>query len=241
MRFCLFFFLFSGMSPLGGSNTSVPLVSRRLAYLLRSASDAERRSLLGSEDLKDLVELALEHREGFRPRDVASVMHALATMRLRDVRLLKALTELVIQKTDRFNQYDCALLLYSYAVLKVQPGRFIGGLVSRQFGTPELASSFKPQDLSMSLWALAKMGVDFVEHERQVLALAERLVPEMNQQALSNTLWALANLNVYDISVMGTAADRAAVLLQGTMGGGSSGIPPDAAPKHVLPGCAFAP
>ncbi|KAJ9519615.1 hypothetical protein QJQ45_013371 [Haematococcus lacustris] len=106
--------------------------------------------------------------------------------------IAKCLTACYISM-DRFNHRDLAMLAWGMATLRFQlPATF---LQSMQWRMEQVGSEFMPQEVSCTMWALARLGASpsaglLVEF----FAATDRRLSSFKPQELSNMIWALAKV-----------------------------------------------
>ncbi|GFR49578.1 hypothetical protein Agub_g11644, partial [Astrephomene gubernaculifera] len=136
------------------------------------------------------------HAASLSPRDAASLLSSLSRLHLPPPAPLAALlTSSLLSQLPAASLRDRVALLHAAAALRlVLPAGAVGALLGSMEG--ELGRLGKPQDVSMALWALARLG--FRPPARWLSRLLARLPPhrlaDWGPQALANTAWALAKM-----------------------------------------------
>merc|ERR1719420_2070868 len=108
---------------------------------------------------------------------------------IRDLKLIRGFAEIIINMPSSYNARECSILLHSIAKMKVTQTRLVQS-IQNQFFQPEIIISLSPRELSVTLFALAKINAPVTTQNKiSLIFLLERIMPLMSQQELVNTIW----------------------------------------------------
>ncbi|KAK9842858.1 hypothetical protein WJX74_003528 [Apatococcus lobatus] len=163
----------------------------------------------------------------YSPQNLANTVWALATIKYTNKELLNAVAhevslrlkvtagrQLPIENSSStmFTRQHLANILWAYATLETHPGVAMLRLAIHDLAI--LAPACNPQELSNSVWALARLGhydADFMEI---VAGEAESRISEFSQQNLANTAWAFSKISHFRQSLLDAIADQAVAIFE---------------------------
>ena len=165
-----------------------------------TCEDEDWKRLCEENELKQsFLDLIEKKYNQFDARDTASILYALAKMRVQwntlSATLRQVLSNAVNKNLYRFNEQEIANIVWAFATMGMQWHE-----VQQLF--PRLCSVIKSHQLTAqgtanTLWALAKMGVQWnklPETFRQTLSNAVNNLYRFNEQEIANTVWAFATM-----------------------------------------------
>eukprot|EP00798_Chlamydomonas_sp_ICE-L_P030055 gene30055-biopygen15914 len=189
----------AGGSQLGRGKSSKRITPRRNGYQKNgtvTASPAQlNRLIMACRDLTSLDQVIKGNDHSFDERHVATAMNRIAMVHDRKNQSQVDMAQRMMQDLSvvALHQVNCMDARCLSSVLWALGS--VGGWI--YFAATKLPG-FNAQDLSNSLWAFAKLGIEDDAFTAALLSVAERKLPGFNAQELSNSLWASAKLGIED-------------------------------------------
>ncbi|KAK9861764.1 hypothetical protein WJX84_008936 [Apatococcus fuscideae] len=186
---------------------------------------------LQNEPSPSFLEAVAGHFESnlkdYSPQNLANTIWALATIKHANKGLLDVVAHEVAHRlkltqgrplpTDNssssmFTRQHLANMLWAYATLETHPGLSMLSLATSDLA--KMAPTCNPQELSNTVWALAKLGHYDAEFLEIVAGEAERRITEFSQQNLANTAWAFSKLSHFKVSLLDSIAKQAITVIE---------------------------
>ncbi|KAK9908644.1 hypothetical protein WJX75_000861 [Coccomyxa subellipsoidea] len=160
------------------------------------------------QDMFNAAALEIQHRiASFNDQEISNSLLAFAKMEHVDVSLLRAFEQDITrpQRLREFTSQALSNMAWSFATLRWYPETVLGAISTELHRRTDYLSV---QEISVSVWAMAKLGY----HPGRSLAdfgrRIEELVPEFNSQACANTLWGLSVLQATQLPCFQLLIDR---------------------------------
>ncbi|CAL8461792.1 g1323 [Coccomyxa elongata] len=160
------------------------------------------------QDMFNAAALEIQHRiHSFNDQEISNCLLAFAKMEHVDVNVLRVFEEDIArpERVRDFTSQALSNMAWSFATLRWYPEKVleaISGELHRR------NNKLTVQELSVSIWAMAKLGY----HPGRSLAdfgrRIEELVPDFNSQACANTLWGLSVLQATQLPCFQMLIDR---------------------------------
>eukprot|EP00798_Chlamydomonas_sp_ICE-L_P005022 gene5022-biopygen15328 len=157
--------------------------------------------IMACTDLSSLDQAITEHGRSFNDRHVSSAMSRVGKLYRRNQvamaqQMMQDLSVFALRELTNMNARSLSNVLVALSK--------VGGLVNPAVVQGILTEAklklrdFNAQELSNSMWAAAKLGIEDKAFNASWLREAKLKLPDFNAQGLSNSLWAAASLGIVD-------------------------------------------
>jgi len=158
-------------------------------------NNVELNKLLGRVTSGDEIDRLLdEYGQHFNVVNAVTAIQTVARLNLVMPNELPNVVSEVLSTSDRVESRHVSSILWSCAKMKYKNADLLGATIMHA----DYIEDFKPQEVSLVLWSLGKLGVKsgceaFVN---RMMKIAEKCAQNMTCQGLSNVIGGLANLQV---------------------------------------------
>eukprot|EP00747_Dinoflagellata_sp_TGD_P156041 gnl/TRDRNA2_/TRDRNA2_177636_c0_seq2.p1 gnl/TRDRNA2_/TRDRNA2_177636_c0~~gnl/TRDRNA2_/TRDRNA2_177636_c0_seq2.p1 ORF type:complete len:312 (+),score=-19.95 gnl/TRDRNA2_/TRDRNA2_177636_c0_seq2:2-937(+) len=148
--------------------------------------------------LIELIEKATNESNTYSSSEIATIVHSMATIKIRDLKILKKLTNAVAETVSSLDAYNCSLILDSFAKMRVVSKELIQKIQNRIFH-PEVVIGIDTQTLLTLLRALGMIKSPITTRNKtSLIYLFDCHIPLMTLKELIDSIWALARLGITD-------------------------------------------
>jgi len=212
------------MGPVGDSLKAMPGAGAYLEVLQAAdrAKHMNKHILRDASDYKKLLMLVEEHGEQFHVLNVCTLLHRLArclarfpatlsqtSRAIQETAQWRLLLDLVRRHAPNCNNMELTNCLWSIATLDVR-GEEETVLALLELATLHL-DSFEPRNLSLSAWALAKMGNTDHTWCRNWALRTWRKLKEFETRDMTMVIWAFATVHWRDEAFLRVFCDEVAL------------------------------
>eukprot|EP00775_Hariotina_reticulata_P012456 gene12456-12592_t len=140
---------------------------------------------------ESLAEASLSKLDGFTAQGLSNTLWAFATVGHYHPGLVQQMAEQVMRGVSDFNAQNCSVSAWAFSTLRHYHPRLFDALLQQLAGQVQ---GVEPQNVANFLPA----WFTYMSIPGTLVAAAQQLMPQMNQQELCNTAWALGVLGQLD-------------------------------------------